>query len=73
MAKEGTIRHNKAQEGSRKLNKAQEGSIRLKTVQECQRRKGSKSFKLYNCFLIDNRYGWVVNQEGYAMVDLSTD
>ena len=45
----------------------------LKKVQECQRRKDSKSFKLYNSFLIDSWFGWVVNQEGYGMVDLSTD
>ena len=52
---------------------AQEGSRRLKKVQECQRRKDSKRVKIYNCFLIDSWFGWVVNQEGYGMVALSTD
>ena len=41
---------------------------RLKKVQECQRRKDSKWFKIYNCFLIDSRFGY-----GYGMVALSKD
>ena len=53
-AQEGTTRHNKAQQGSKRLKKAKEGLRRLKKVQEFQRRKDSKSFKLYNCFLIDS-------------------
>ena len=32
-----------------------------------------KRFKIYNSFLIDSQFGWVVNQESYGVVVLSTD
>ena len=52
MAQEGSRRFKKVQEGSRRFNKVPGGLRMLKKVQECQKRKDSKSFKLYNCLLI---------------------
>ena len=72
-AQEGSRWFKRAKEGIRRLKKAQEGLRRLKKVQERQRRKVSKRFKIYTCFLIDSRFSWVVNEEGYGMVALPTD
>ena len=51
-AQESSRRFEEVQEGSRRFQKVPEGLRMLKKVQECQKRKDSKSFKLYNCLLI---------------------
>ena len=53
-------------DSKRRIKWVQEGSQMFKNVKEERSSKGLS-------VIIDSRFGWVVNQEGYGMISLSID
>ena len=63
---EGSRRHKKVQEGLRRLNKA------LKSPRIFMDVKGERVPKGLR-YIVVSWFGWIVNQEGYGLVALTTD
>ena len=59
-------RFKKSPDSKRRFKRVQEGSQMFKYVKEERIPKGLR-------LIMDSCFGWVINQEGYVMVDLSTD
>ena len=68
----GLIRLKNAREGSKRFKKAPDSKRRIKMVQMFKNVKEERIQKGLRVIL-DSCFGWVVHQEGYGMIALSTD